>query len=42
MGFARCFVLAEEIVAFSDCKIDRELIDIALNSYQKKKVLMYD
>ena len=39
MGFARCFVLAEEIVAFSDCKIDRELIDIALNSYQKKKVL---
>ena len=39
MGFARCFVLAEEIVAFSDCKIDRELIDIALNSYQKKKIL---
>ena len=39
MGFARSYVLAEEIVAFSDCKIDRELIDIALKSYQKKKVL---
>lgn len=38
-GFARIYVLAEEIVAFSDCKIDRELIDIALNSYQKKKLL---
>ena len=38
-GFARSYVLAEEIVAFSDCKIDRELIDIALNSYQKKKLL---
>lgn len=38
-GFARGFVLAEEIVAFSDCKIDRELIDIALKSYQRKKML---
>jgi len=38
-GFARCYVLAEEIVAFSDCKIDREIIDIALNSYQRKKIL---
>lgn len=38
-GFARSYVIAEEIVAFSDCKIDRELIDIALNSYQKKKIL---
>ncbi len=38
-GFARSYVLAEEIVAFSDCKIDRDLIDIALNSYQRKKVL---
>ena len=38
-GFARIYVLAEEIVAFSDCKIDRELIDIALKNYQKKKLL---
>ena len=27
----------EEIVAFSNCKIDSELIDIALRGYQKKK-----
>ena len=38
-GFSRSYVLAEEIVTFSDCKIDTELIEIALNSYQKKKVL---
>ena len=38
-GFARSYVLAEEIIAFSDCKIDRELIDIALNAYQRKKIL---
>ena len=38
-GFARSYVLAEEIVAFSDCKIDRELIDVALKAYQKKKLL---
>ena len=38
-GFARAYVLAEEITAFTDCKIDREIIDIALNSYQRKKLL---
>ena len=38
-GFARSYVLSEEIVAFSDCKIDREIIDIALNAYQRKKLL---
>ena len=38
-GFARIYSLAEEIVAFSDCKIDSELIDIALNAYQRKKLL---
>lgn len=38
-GFARIYVLAEEIVAFSDCKVDRETIDIALHSYQRKKLL---
>ena len=41
-GFARAYVLAEEIVAFSDCKIDRELIDICLNAYQRKKMLSMD
>ena len=39
LGFSRSYVLANEIVAFSDCKVDRELIDIALNAYQKKKIL---
>ncbi len=39
LGFARSFVLTEEIVAFSDCKIDRDLIDIALHGYQRKKLL---
>jgi len=38
-GFSRCYVLAEEIIAFTDCKLDRETIDIALNSYQRKKLL---
>ncbi len=38
-GFARAYVLAEEIVAFTDCKIDREIIDLALNSYQKRRFL---
>lgn len=38
-GFARSYVLAEEIVAYTDCKIDREVIDLCLKSYQKKKFL---
>ena len=38
-GFARSYVLAEEIVAYTDCKIDREVIDFCLKSYQKKKFL---
>ena len=38
-GFARAYVLAEEIVAFTDCKIDRETIDLALNAYQRKRFL---
>ena len=38
-GFSRCFVLAKEIVAYSDAKIDRELIELAINSYQRKKLL---
>lgn len=41
-GFARSYVLAEEIVAFTDCKIDREVIDLALKAYQKKKFLSMD
>lgn len=38
-GFARAYVLAEEIVAFSDCNIDREILDMSLNSYQRRKKL---
>ena len=38
-GFARSYVLAEEIVAYTDCKVDREVIDLCLKAYQKKKFL---
>lgn len=41
-GFARSYVLAEEIVAYTDCKVDREVIDLALRAYQKKKFLSMD
>ena len=41
-GFARSYVLAEEIVAYTDCKIDREVIDLCLRAYQKKKFLSMD
>lgn len=41
-GFARSYVLAEEIVAYTDCKIDRDSIDLALKAYQKKKFLSMD
>ena len=41
-GFARSYVLAEEIVAYTDCKIDREVIDLCLKAYQKKKFLSMD
>lgn len=38
-GFARSYVLAEEIVAYTDCKVDRDIIDLSLKAYQKKKFL---
>ena len=41
-GFARSYVLAEEIVAYTDGKIDTDVIDLALKSYQKKKYLSMD
>lgn len=41
-GFARSYVLAEEIVAYTDGKIDREIIDLSLRAYQKKKFLTMD
>ena len=39
IGFARCYVLASEIIAFTDCKIDKETINTCLRAYQKKKLL---
>ncbi len=41
-GYARSYVLAEEIVAFTDCKIDSDVIDLSLKAYQKKKFLSMD
>ena len=41
-GFARSYVLAEEIVAYTDCKIDTDVIDLCLKAYQKKKFLSMD
>ena len=38
-GFARCYVLASEIVAFTDSKIDSENVNFCLKAYQKKKLL---
>ena len=38
-GFARSYVLAEEIVSFSDCKLDSDIIYSCLEAYQKNKML---
>lgn len=41
-GFARIYVLASEIVAYSENKIDRENLEEYLKSYQTKKTLSMD
>ena len=41
-GFARIYVLAQEIVAYTDCKIDKESLIGNLASYQLKKTLNMD
>ncbi|MGN1299533.1 MAG: GH36-type glycosyl hydrolase domain-containing protein [Candidatus Scatovivens sp.] len=38
-GFARIYVLAAEIVAFTDCNVNNENVKKALIAYQNKKVL---
>ena len=38
-GFARIYVLASEIVGYSDGKIDANKLEKLLNAYQKKKTL---
>ena len=41
-GFARIYVLAGEIVAYTDCNVNNENVRNALNAYQNKKVLSID
>ena len=41
-GFARIYVLATEIVAYSDNKIERDNLEEYLKSYQSKKTLSMD
>ena len=38
-GFARIYVLATEIVAYTDNKIDEEVLNLSLLSYERKKTL---
>ena len=41
-GFARIYVLATEIVSYTDSKIDAKLVEELLAAYQKKKTLSMD
>ncbi len=41
-GFARIYVLASEMIAFTDGKIDNENLEEMLRSYQNKKTLSMD
>ena len=38
-GFARSYVLASEIVSYTDCKIDSETVYACLEAYQRNKML---
>lgn len=38
-GFARCYVLASEIVSYTDNKIDEDILKLTISSYQKRKFL---
>ena len=38
-GFARVYLLSEEIVAYTDCKLDQDVIYNCLEAYQKNKLL---
>lgn len=38
-GYARVYVLASEIVAYTDNKINDEILAIAISAYQKRKLL---
>ena len=41
-GFARSYLLAEEITSYTDCRLDSEIIYKCLESYQKNKMLSID
>ena len=41
-GFARSYLLAEEIVSYTDCKLDSNIIYKCLEAYQKNKMLSID
>ena len=41
-GFARIYVLAAEIVSYTDCKIDNYVLERSLSAYQTKKNLSMD
>lgn len=41
-GFARIYVLAQEIIAYTDCKVEKENLEEYLKSYQQKKTLSMD
>ena len=41
-GFARIYIIASQIVAYTDNKIDEEVLQMALNSYEHKKSLSMD
>ena len=38
-GFARIYLLASEIVAYTDNKIDEEILEFSLSAYERKKTL---
>lgn len=39
MGFARDYVLASEIIAYTDNKIDEDILKLTISNYQKRKFL---
>lgn len=41
-GFARIYVLASEIIAYTDSKIDGDILSNLLKSYQNKNTLSMD
>lgn len=41
-GFARIYLLAEEIVSYTDCKLNSNIIYKCLEAYQKNKLLSID